>query len=367
MTESLKQIYILAGNDTVGREHARGGIIESISRNHGQVTSVRFDTGDGDFSLFAQDILTPSLFQETRVFLIGHAQELGEKEISQLNQLLDNPPPDCYLIIEIDEDKKGKESEPKTAKKLGASRRAAEGGCSYMEFPKPPEYRISQWLQSQVPLLFGRKISKSDADYLADLVGSDLDTLHSELQKIDIHLPAGRAIGHSAIEHVVGASRQMTVYELASALSQKQFPKALAIINSLFSTDFYAPLMISAFFRHYWALFRIRRFAEANPQVVKTFLSSRGYKDPAVDAAAYDIGLASGLLHEGEQRKVYPVIIASGIVQSARKFSDEELKTVLRWLLEFDAGVKTGKIEATEHEVQLFCFKIARVSELIRS
>ncbi|NLG17468.1 MAG: DNA polymerase III subunit delta [Fibrobacter sp.] len=367
MTESIAKVYILAGNDSVGREYTRKGIIEKIGKLHDPVLTERFDTGNGDFSLFIQNILTPSLFQETRIFLAGHAQELSDPDIRELNKLLDNPPPDCYLIIEIDEDKKGKEQESKTAKKLSASKRAASPEIRFMEFPKPPDYKIGQWLTTQVPQLFGRSISKADADYLSDLAGSDIDTLYSELQKIDIHLPAGQRIDRNAIELIVGASRQMTVYELASVLSQKQFPRALTILDSLFSTGFYAPLMISALFRHYWALFRIRRFAEANPQVIKTFLNSRGFNDPEQNAAAFAIGRASGLLAAGEQRKVYPVIIASGIVPLARKFSDEELTVVLKWLLEFDAGVKSGRVEGTEQEVQIFCFKIARVSELIRS
>jgi hypothetical protein len=68
MTESLKQIYILAGNDTVGREHAREGIIEGISRNHGQVTSVRFDTGMGIFPCLLRISLPHRFFRRPGYF-----------------------------------------------------------------------------------------------------------------------------------------------------------------------------------------------------------------------------------------------------------------------------------------------------------
>jgi hypothetical protein len=100
--------------------------------------------------------------------------------------------------------------------------------------------------------------------------------------------------------------------------------------------------------------------------VIKTFTKSKGFNNPSQNEAALAIGIAAGLLKEGDIRKVYPVIIASGIVDQAHKFSDEELYQILRWLLEFDAGVKTGRVSPDQHEVQMLCFKIARVSELIK-
>jgi len=60
------------------------------------------------------------------------------------------------------------------------------------------------------------------------------------------------------------------------------------------------------------------------------------------------------------------VIIASGIILQAKKFTDEELKAICKWLLDFDVGIKTGKISGSQQNVQLFCYRIARVSELIK-
>ena len=363
----IKRVHLLTGDDTVGRERAKQRILGSITELHGQVVSEKYDHGKGEFQLFLESIFTPSLFQEIRVFQINHAQNLSDAELDRLDKMLDTIPPDAYLIIEIDEEKKGSKGESKVAKKLHVTKRSKSGGqCVLMEFPKPPEYRLAQWLVSQVPMLFGRQISKADADYLIDLAGADIDMLYSELQKIDIHLPPGVPVDHRVIEEIVGASRQMTVFELAAALSGRNFPRALQIIDSLFTTSFYGPVMVSALYRQFWALFRIRQFAESNPQVVKRFLNSRGFNNPDQNETAFLIGKAAGLLRDGEQRKVYPVIIQSGIVQQARSFTDEELLQILRWLLEFDYGIKTGRIDDSQQNVQMFCYKLARVRELMR-
>lgn len=362
----ISRVHILCGDETVGRERAKVKLLNSLKELHGNFTSESFDPETDEFQSFNESILTPSLFQETRVFLIHRAQNLSDKEIKELNFLLDSPPPDAYLIIEIDEEKKGK-SESKIAKKLKIEKRCAskESDCTYLEFPKPPEYKIGQWLVEQVPRLFDRNITKSDADFLIDLAGNDLNILYSELQKIDTSLSSGEAIGRNQIEQIVGSSRQMTVFELASALGERQFPRALQIIDSLFTTNAFASVMVSAIFRHFWALFRIRCFAAANPQVVKRFLNAKGFNNPDQSECGYAIGRASGLLSDGEQRKVYPVIVASGIVQQAKKFTDQELKLIFKWLLEFDSGIKTGKVEGSQQDLQMLCFRICRITDLL--
>ena len=362
------RVHFIAGDDSVGREQARASILKEIGNIHGQFVIEKFDPSTEQFTDFLEKMFTSSLFQDIRVFHINHCQLLDDNDLEELDKTLNiQIPDDIYVIIEFDEGKKGKESEGKAAKRLHLTKRCASKSpsCSYQEFLKPPEYKTSQWIMQQVPLLFGRKIDKADADYLVDLAGSEIDTLYSELQKIDIHLEPGAPVKKDTIEHVVGVSRQMNVFELASALSAKDFARALKIVNSLFETSFYAPIMISALFRHFWALFRIGRYAEANPQQIKKFLNSRGFNDPEQNEIGYAIGRASGLLKEGEQRKVYPVIILPKIVETARKFKFDELKLIFRWLLEFDSGVKTGKIDPSQYTVQMLCFKIIRISELI--
>lgn len=365
---TLPHVHVFAGDDSVGREQARLKLVKEIQKAFGQCVLERYDSSMEQFALYTQKIMTPSLFLETRIFLISHTETLSEKELDLLERTIRHPPPDAYIVIEIDESKKGKEAETKTAKKLQIQKKCSskDSDYAYLEFFKPPEYKIAQWLVSQVPLLFNRKISKDNADLLVDLVGYEIDALYSELQKIDIHLETGESIEKNTIEDVVGASRAMTVFELANALAQKNMTRALEIIDSLFATTFYAPTMVSVLFRHFWALFRIRKFADTNPQVIKTFFTAKGYNNPAQNEAAFAIGRAAGLLADGEERKVYPVIIASGIVQQAKNFTDGELKKICKWLLEFDVSIKTGKIHGSQQDVQLFCYRIARVSQLTK-
>lgn len=362
-------VYVLTGDDVVGKEHCRQRIIQKVNDSYGQAVSQKYDSSVEGFDEFLQKILTPSLFNETRVFQISHAQNLSDSEIKELAVLLDAPPPDSCIIIDVDEEKSSKTGKSTSAgitKKLDLTKRAKNGKCIHQSFPKPPDYQIAAWLMERVPQLFERKISKQDAEYLVELVGNDIGLLYSELQKIDINLEPGKPIIHSCIEEIVGASRQMSVFELAAALAEKDLARALVIVNSLFETDFYGPMMISAVFKKFWALFRIRHFGASNPDVVKKFLSSQGFKNTTQTETGYAIGLAAGLLSTGQQAKIYPVMILSRVVQQSMNFSEKELAEIFRWLLQFDIGIKTGKIAGTQQDVQLLCYKIVRVSKLFQ-
>lgn len=363
----ISHVHFFCGDETVGREQTKLKLINSIKELHGNITTESFDLETDEFSAFMESVLTPSLFQDTRVLQIHRAQRLSDDEVKSLNRLLDSPPPDTYIIIEIDEEKKGK-TDYKAVKRFKIEKRCGskESDYVFLEFPKPPEYRIGAWLVEQLPRLFKRSISKADADFLVDLVGNDLNVLYSELQKIDTHLSAGEPIERQIIEKIVGASRQMTAFELAAALAQRQFSRVLQIIDSLFSTSAFVPAIVSAIYRHFWAMFRIRCFGSANPQIIKRFEKAKGYNNPDQTECGYAIGKAAGLLGNGEQRKVYPVIVASGIVSQARNFTDQELKLIFKWLLEFDYGIKSGKIEGAQQDLQMLCFKINRVTELLR-
>ena len=70
--------FVLCGEDTVSREHARGGIVSSLEAVCGApLTHEHFDQSIEPFALFVQKMLSPSLFADLRVFHIRHAQTLA--------------------------------------------------------------------------------------------------------------------------------------------------------------------------------------------------------------------------------------------------------------------------------------------------
>ncbi|MBN1308818.1 MAG: hypothetical protein JXA18_12920, partial [Chitinispirillaceae bacterium] len=173
----------------------------------------------------------------------------------------------------------------------------------------------------------------------------------------------GRNIDRAAVEMIVGPSRSMTVFELAAACGARQGARVMRIVESLFAAPCSVPMIVGVLYRHYGALLRIRRYGRKQPRDVKLLVSGGGYEEK--NRAALRIGMAAGLLHEGEERKVYPVVIASGIVAQAQQYTDRQLETALAWLVEFDTAVKTGMRNGSRREVELLCYRLLRVSNLV--
>lgn len=366
--ESLR-FLVFAGNETLGREQARRDFAEQITARHTDCTELRFDASMEPFTSFYERMITPSLFGGTRIFLVPHAEELDDHDLGLLVGVLDYHLDDVYVLVEaeiIEGGKKTRVAFEKFLKTCEKAKKSAPSIISIEKFARPKEYEMAAWLMQRTPVLFGRRISKPTAERLLDLVGFDLDTVCSELQKIDIHLPAGEAVSTDAVEYITGASRAMTTFELAAAVAKKDLPRAYEIITSLFSGSVFAPQCVSAIFRQFWAMLRIREFAEANPREVASFLNNTNPSQRQErNAIGLRIGVAAGLLRPDEERKVYPVMILSGIISHARSFSKRHLQSIIELLYDFDTGIKTGRIEGDRASLELLCYRIVRCAELV--
>jgi DNA polymerase III delta subunit len=356
--------FFLQGEDTVSRERAKDDIIAALEKTGGPCVRELFDPAAEAASLFAQRMLAPSLFQERRVFIMRHAQDIEDGDLDELDTALSAGLDGVYSIIEIEE---GKKDAGRVLKRLHVDERISgtPPTACHLEFSKPREWEVAEWLVTHAPLLTGRRIARSDAEHLAERVGNDLETLHSELQKIDLYLPPGAPVNRAVIDHIAGAVRQATPYELAEALGRRDFFRARRIIDLLYSVAVSLPFVVSALGRHFWALWRIRKFLADNPEVGKRFAASRGGKSQVQTETGLAIGKAAGLLDDGEERKIYPVLVKSGIVEQAGKFTDEELSAILSWLLEFDTGIKTGRIEQAQSTLQALCYRIVRARQVL--
>ncbi|MBN1760514.1 MAG: hypothetical protein JW863_19450 [Chitinispirillaceae bacterium] len=365
-TTMIPHVYIYSGSDIVGKEAVRQTTLGTVESTAGPCVKELFDSTAESFPDFLQKIITPTLFGDTRIFTINHAEKLAGNDLDSLNRILDDIPDDVYLFIDFAETGKRSAAKSTPAGKIKAKKRAADSPerFVYREFQSPPEYKVGQWLSENVPGLCGRTIDPDAVELLTDLAGRDTATLVSEIRKIDIHLDNGVPIDRQAVETVVGASRQMTAFELAAACASRQPVRVMEVIDSLFSTACSVPMIIGVLYRHYAALLRIRYYGRANPRDAKILTGKGGGNFQAKNEAAFRIGCAAGLLHEGEQRKVYPVIIAPGIVPQAQQFTDEELWRIMGWLLDFDVAIKTGRSTGSRREVELFCYRLLRVSQL---
>ena len=269
---ALPFFTLLAGDDTVSRERARTQLLDRIRAARGEITVEIFDSEQQTVAGLTERVLTPSLFGGVRVFVVPHAESLDTEELAELEQLLGASLTDEYVVVEGD--KPGEDHKALAGFVRKAEKRAKEaaGACQVVTLLKPPPWKTADWLVANTPVLFGRRIDRADAEYLVERAGDDYDMLRSELEKIDLYLDEGKPVTREAIAGIVEGTREAAAYELAQALGRKEIGRALGLLDSLFSSSFYPPACISAIYRHFWSLLRIRAFEQKEPEKVRAFM-----------------------------------------------------------------------------------------------
>ncbi|MDR2728701.1 MAG: hypothetical protein LBB56_06165 [Chitinispirillales bacterium] len=358
--QNIPRLLIVSGDDTFTMELLKDRYLSRIESERGQYVLEVFDSLNESLSNFIGRMMTVSLFSEVRAFCILHAQSLSESELAELDGVLDYEIPDVYLFVSAQIEKRSS-AETKITKKLQLKKRGSTPGVIVQDCSKPYDNKLAEWITKQTPVMFNRQIERDAAQLLAELV--EFELLYSELQKIDISLAPNARIDKRTVEKITGATRTMSVYELAAALGQKDFPEALCVIDSLFSASFSVSYAVSAIFRHFWSLFKIKNYLEKNPNMLRQYNAGGFGENSPQSKAAFEIGKACGLLTETEVKKVYPVIIKSAVVTQSQKFSSAGLRAVLKMLQQFDVDVKRGKIEGSARTLQMLCYKIVRVCE----
>jgi DNA polymerase-3 subunit delta len=100
--------------------------------------------------------------------------------------------------------------------------------------------RAEQILSSQ-----GYRISPTALDLLMDLAGSDLSSITGELEKLILYAGTDKTIRDATVEVLVEGSRQHGIFELTTAMGQKDRKTALRLLGNLLESG-EAPLYILA-------------------------------------------------------------------------------------------------------------------------
>ena len=117
------------------------------------------------------------------------------------------------------------------------------------EFPKLKGAALERWAESFVKRQ-GYRISSSGVKHIVDLVGSDLQTLASELEKLMLYSGEEKTISNAAIESLVRASRQHGIFELIGAVGQHDRNGALRSLANLLGMGEHPLVVVTMLARH---------------------------------------------------------------------------------------------------------------------
>ena len=233
------------------------------------------------------------MFGERKVVLLKEAQLM--KDIEKLESYIHKPLSSTVLIVSYKE------------KKLDARTKfskAVKQNGELLSTKKIYESQLPEWTQQMVES-FGLTINHTALLLLVDHIGNDLNRLKNEVEKISINLNNRKNITEDDIETYVGVSKEFNVFELQDAISQKNLPKAIRIIQYFQSNPKAAPLqlVLPTLYNYFSKIYTVAALNDTSENAIKPFFYNNIFAAKQASIAIKNYGFSGAekiilLLHE---------------------------------------------------------------------
>ena len=261
-TSTLRPGYVLAGDEIFLYERCRRGVLSTLMPDPGMRDFCLHDLDLAETSLF--EILdraqTPSLMAPFQVFFIRGLKNLytrgaKKEEFAAIDGYFRSPNPQALLLfvadhLRIPTDLRKMDMQDKD--RFERIRETLGDHCGMVELARVEEGDAIRWILEAAA---ARSI-RFDADaarQLVDALGADMMLIASEFEKLLLYVSAPIASppspGQSGdplarnhvtlgdVETMVLAAKQRSLYELTDAISQKDRPRALALLHGLLNAS----------------------------------------------------------------------------------------------------------------------------------
>ena len=244
---SFKPVYLLMGDEPYYPELVCDAILQSCIPDEekdfnetvcygGEVTADQVVTAARRFPMMA----------ERQLVVVKEAQQM--KDIENLSFYCSAPLDSTVLVVLLHK---------ASVDKRKAFYKAVQKIGEVVDSPALRDYQMPEWIQGYYASR-GLRIDPPAAALLAESVGTELNTLVVETDKLTKALPEGTVrVTVEDIERNVGISRQYSIFELTRELSYKNAPRALKVAAHLGDAARFAlPAAVSALFTHFSRILR---------------------------------------------------------------------------------------------------------------
>ncbi len=251
-TPTQRPGYVLLGDEIFLFERCRRGVLDTLMPDPGMRDFCLHTLDLAETSIF--EILdraqTPSLMAPFQVFFIRGLKNLygrssKKPEFEAIDAYFRSPNPQALLLFVADHlriptdlrkmDMQDKDRYERIRETLGDA-------CSLIELARVDEADANRWILESAQAR-AIKFDPDAARQLVDALGADMMLIASEFEKLLLYVSA--PIGPVARNHVtlgdvetmVLAAKQRSLYELTDAISQKDRPRALALLHGLLNAS----------------------------------------------------------------------------------------------------------------------------------
>jgi DNA polymerase III subunit delta len=236
--------YVFVGDEAFFRRQCRDAILKHLVPSEMREFSF-YDIDLDSTEIF--DVLdraqTPSLMAPFQVFFVRGVKTLygrgkHDAEFSALENYFKQPNPDALIVfvadhINIPADVRRMELQDK--ERYERIRETLGEWCTVIEFARVEETEAVKWVIEQASRE-DVKLEQDAAREMVDALGGDMMMISGELEKLVLYVGEKKRITLGDVETMVLAAKQRTLYELTDAISAKDRPRALEILDAILST-----------------------------------------------------------------------------------------------------------------------------------
>ena len=233
LRENPQPLYLLLGAERFLRDTAARSITEVAL--HG--TLLR-EFNEASFNLVRDSVQAAiaaaeqlPMMSDRRVVRIRDFARLREGDEETLIRYLNNPAPSTVMILTADDLDKRKKST-----------KALLDNCVVVDFPPLKDAEAKTWAKSRLKEL---KTTADDSvvSEIIGLVGTDVQTLFNELDKLASAVADTGRITSTAVDELIGRSRELSNFELGDHLLANNRKRALETLHRLLD-DGAEPVML---------------------------------------------------------------------------------------------------------------------------
>lgn len=289
LLENLKNkkydpIYLLHGEESyfidVISDYIEEHVLEPAHRGFDQTVLYGKDT---DFTTIVNAARRFPMIADHQVIIVKEAQSLPWKSDDDvLIKYLSNPMPQTLLVFASKHGKFDKRRKVyKMAEKVGV---VVESAKIYPD-------KVAAWVMNYVRGK-GRGIHPQAAALIGEYLGTDLGKVVNEVEKLMLNVSTDQEINLQDVERYIGISKDFNVFELNTALAQKDALKAFRIVDYFAANPRNNPiqLTIGAMGTYFTKVLKYHYLPDKSPQIVAKELGVHPFFTREYDVAARNYG-----------------------------------------------------------------------------
>ncbi|MBE9536306.1 MAG: DNA polymerase III subunit delta [Proteobacteria bacterium] len=315
----LRPFYYLYGEEDLLKTESFARLKEAALQ--GGIPDFNFDQfyyGDADVSKLVSAASTLPVMSPKRLVVLRDAEKLKGDEQEMLLAYLANPSPSTTMVFV------GRSADKR--KKFFSTISKAGG---LVEHSHPHEREMPKWIR-WLAKKKGVEVSGAAARYLVEIIGNDLTSISSEVEKLSLYVGDSKRIELEDVEAVTVDSRTRTVFQLTDAIATKNLKDSLIYLKKLLEGGESPIMIISMIVRQLRLIW------------TGVSMKNRGAGEDEI-----------------RKRISLPPFIFKSYLRQVKFFREDELAKAYENLFELDVKFKSTRIDK-ERALELFMFQVCK-------